>query len=576
MHRRVQGKPVGGHREGPGLDVRPNRPTALTRRPPPRHDVVRCAAGLLLLPIVVVGTALVPAGVANAAAPAPLSTCNSSSPNTVTSGQELATGGCLLSPDRDYELIMQTDGNLVLYYESQSDPLWNSDTEGNPGAYAIMQTDGNLVVYPGGGGSALWNSASNGAPNATLVMQTDGNAVVYGNSLGQQSDATSAAPYAAWNTGTENLRGYEMTGGSLLEPGQYLESQNGAYGLTMGTGGALVLYQTSQGTGSYQCPMWAEPSPSGTNPLTYAYDSANPVTNTAAGSPSNVSLTPNAFLAQQTDGNLVLYPTQTNPSALWAAGTVGNPGAYTQLQTDGNLVVYSAAGTALWESGTPTNGGNRGWALCTGEELQIGQRITNWTSGGYLTMQSDCNLVLYNSSGTALWSTNTDINNAGLFDDEGDYSTLYGLQTSNPQASGYYVPGLYNNCYAEMEPNGNIDLFAPNVSSLGYTKDAWFDGVAANEFWSSLTWHVGPVMQVLPKSFGPFLAYVGADVPNSDTSPGIGIDNAAGFQVGTNPVNVGAGIYTTQYIKSGGTQGEAQDLTQEIEGFLLMVLVPFL
>ncbi len=281
------------------------------------------------------------------------STLTYSPPDTLANGQTLGSGGCIASTDQTYALVMQTDGNLVLYYQSQADPLWNSNTEGNAGAYAVMQTDGNLVVYPANGGSALWSSGTNGTPNATLVMQDDGNAVVYGNSLGEQPLGTYAAPYAAWNTNTENLRGYELIGGNLLEPGQYLESQNGAYGLTMGTGGALVLYQTNLSTGSYQCPMWAEPSPSGTNPLTYAYDNANPVTGTGAGSPSNVSLTPNAFLAQQTDGNLVLYPTQTNPSALWAAGTVGNPGAYTQLQTDGNLVVYSAAGTALWSSGTP-------------------------------------------------------------------------------------------------------------------------------------------------------------------------------------------------------------------------------
>ena len=32
--------------------------------------------------------------------------------------------------------------------------------------------------------------------------------------------------------------------------------------------------------------------------------------------------------------------------------TYGNPGAWAIMQGDGNLVVYSAAGTALWNSGT--------------------------------------------------------------------------------------------------------------------------------------------------------------------------------------------------------------------------------
>ena len=36
-------------------------------------------------------------------------------------------------------------------------------------------------------------------------------------------------------------------------------------------------------------------------------------------------------------------------SPLWASGTQGNPGAYLALQTDGNLVIYSHGGNMpLW------------------------------------------------------------------------------------------------------------------------------------------------------------------------------------------------------------------------------------
>ncbi len=50
---------------------------------------------------------------------------------------------------------MQGDGNLVLY--NKSTPLWNSKTQGNPGAWLAMQDDGNLVVYRSDG-VALWAS----------------------------------------------------------------------------------------------------------------------------------------------------------------------------------------------------------------------------------------------------------------------------------------------------------------------------------------------------------------------------------------------------------------------------------
>ena len=42
-------------------------------------------------------------------------------------------------------LVMQTDGNLVVYSPSNQ-PRWHSNTYGNPGAYLAIQDDGNLVI----------------------------------------------------------------------------------------------------------------------------------------------------------------------------------------------------------------------------------------------------------------------------------------------------------------------------------------------------------------------------------------------------------------------------------------------
>ncbi len=138
----------------------------------------------------------------------------------------------------------------------------------------------------------------------------------------------------------------------------------------------------------------------------------------------------------------------------------------------------------------------------------------------------------------------------------------------------------YAGCYAEMEPNGNLDLIAPGAwgsleGSVGAPNAyGWFDGIS-NEFWSSMTWGVAPVMQVPGKSFGPFLAYVSTDAQVLGGA-GVTIDNAGGFQVGFDPQNVGAGVLTTQYIKTSSNNQETQDLSQEIGGFVLMVFVAFL
>lgn len=52
-----------------------------------------------------------------------------------------------------FDLIMQGDGNLVMY--SGGVPQWSSQTNGWSGAYAVMQNDGNFVIYHPGSG-AIW------------------------------------------------------------------------------------------------------------------------------------------------------------------------------------------------------------------------------------------------------------------------------------------------------------------------------------------------------------------------------------------------------------------------------------
>lgn len=73
-------------------------------------------------------------------------------------------------------LVMQEDGNLVVYDESDK-PRWASHTDGNPGAYATFQLDGNLVVYDEDN-EPLFASGTDGK-GANLVVQADGNVVIY-------------------------------------------------------------------------------------------------------------------------------------------------------------------------------------------------------------------------------------------------------------------------------------------------------------------------------------------------------------------------------------------------------------
>ncbi|WP_344466960.1 hypothetical protein [Kitasatospora kazusensis] len=123
----------------------------------------------------------------------------------------LAPGGILHPGDTAYaahtRLVMQTDGNLVLYSLNTGIALWSTRTNGHLGAWATMQSDGSLVVYtpktdaggnpvyptPGSSSDALWTSGTAGSVGAHATVQADCNFVIY-----------NTANTAIWNSGTYN------------------------------------------------------------------------------------------------------------------------------------------------------------------------------------------------------------------------------------------------------------------------------------------------------------------------------------------------------------------------------------
>lgn len=105
----------------------------------------------------------------------------------LSGGQGLVVNASIHSASGRYTLVMQTDGNLVVY--GQSGALWSAITATLPAAHAVMQTDGNLVIY-GPVGQVLWTSGTGGHAGSTLVMQDDGNLVIYQGSTGIWSSNT--------------------------------------------------------------------------------------------------------------------------------------------------------------------------------------------------------------------------------------------------------------------------------------------------------------------------------------------------------------------------------------------------
>lgn len=79
-----------------------------------------------------------------------------------------------------YTLDMQTDGNLVVYFDDKRSPrrpIWASQTV-RRGFEFIMQEDGDAVVT-GWHSFPAWRSRTNGTGAEVVIMQDDGSLVIY-------------------------------------------------------------------------------------------------------------------------------------------------------------------------------------------------------------------------------------------------------------------------------------------------------------------------------------------------------------------------------------------------------------
>ena len=97
----------------------------------------------------------------------------------LTAGEGLTAGGALNSADGRFQLVMQSDANLVLYGPSHQ-VLWASNTQNHGSVWElVMQADGNLVAHDIHRG-VVWAAGTNGHGDAWAVLQNDGNFVIYG------------------------------------------------------------------------------------------------------------------------------------------------------------------------------------------------------------------------------------------------------------------------------------------------------------------------------------------------------------------------------------------------------------
>jgi len=230
----------------------------------------------------------------------------------LSAGQRLKANDFLRSADWRYFLVMQSDGNLVLYTAGRTQPIWATATSGGNNNYLAMQTDGNLVVYSAAS-KPLWASTTNTGRQTTLRLQNDGNLVLYGTTT-----------RALWATSTNG------------STGNYASMQ---------TDGNFVVY-TSQRT-----PLWHSGTNGAPDNILTVQSDGNLVIYTSAGKPLWASATTDQVAATQ-------VASCTFPSRLESGNQLGSSfslcsanGAYRlTMQTDGNLVLYGTIQSPTWAS----------------------------------------------------------------------------------------------------------------------------------------------------------------------------------------------------------------------------------
>jgi hypothetical protein len=91
-------------------------------------------------------------------------------------GDVLHKGDSIWDPTGSYQLSFQTDGNVVLYRNSDRQRMWTTWTDHTNADLFIMEMNGDLAVHAGT--QTLWSSRTSGHPGSRLHLQAQGNAQV--------------------------------------------------------------------------------------------------------------------------------------------------------------------------------------------------------------------------------------------------------------------------------------------------------------------------------------------------------------------------------------------------------------
>ena len=234
--------------------------------------------------------------------------------------ETLVANECLLSNNKKSLLVMQEDGNLVLYNTADANAMWSSETF-QPGSFLANQIDGNLVIYSGT--SVIWQTATTDYKAGFLSIQDDQNLVLY--------LTTDSGFIPAWSSKYGKMMP-EATASAPSSPAP----------------AAVVPVPVPAPAPAVPAP--AVPAMSAFDKLAASYCGKvkgfkisareSLVANECLHSENKGSL-----LVMQADGNLVLYKV-SDKSVLWQSRTF-SAGSKLLNQADGNLIIYNKFNEAI-------------------------------------------------------------------------------------------------------------------------------------------------------------------------------------------------------------------------------------
>ncbi len=196
-------------------------------------------------------------------------------------------------------------------------------------------------------------------------------------------------------------------------------------------------------------------------------------------------------LRMQTDGNLVLYASNTRPR--WSSGTRGNSGAYAALKANGQLVVRARTGRILWAS--PVGRGSKpqlvvastgkaairtsaGWIWTVGAQAKAAAPVST-TPKGYARGQ----LARYGWN-SAQWP---------CLDRLWTRESNWNPRADNPSSSAYGIPqALPGSKMASAGPNWRTSHQTQITWGLRYIADRYGSPCGAWSHSQRVGWYTSP------------------------------------------------------------------------------------